>query len=244
MVSLRAAEAAGYYQRFLRDRRRRRSQRRRNKPEGPGVEVSMRTLLHTALLTCSLLPLGSLLSIAQDVYFPTEALSEDSWDDQFKQDWYSHELKKLEEPSLLEESKNRLSESYRFLWLRTFHRPLAIRLDLRLNGSGILTTKVADGEAGFPHTVKHLIENVARPLSREQTRALLAQVRRTDFWSLPSHVDDQAGTDGAEWIIEGVKEGRYHVVHRWSPERGPIRELGLVFVFGMAQMDIPKDQIY
>jgi hypothetical protein len=204
----------------------------------------MRTLLHTALLTCSLLPLGSLLSIAQHAYFPTKVLSDDSWGEQFKQGWYSHELKKLEEPSLLEESKNPLSESYRFLWLRTFRRPLAIRLDLRLNGSSILTTKVADGEAGFPHTVKHLIENVARPLSREQTQALLAQINRIEFWSLPSHVDDQAGADGAEWIIEGVKEGKYHVVHRWSPEKGPIRELGLMFVFGMARMNILKDQVY
>jgi len=73
---------------------------------------------------------------------------------------------------------------------------------------------------------------------------LLAQLRRVDFWSLPSHTDEENGADGAEWIIEGVKEGKYHVVRRWSPEKGPIRELGLVFVFGMAQMNIPKDQVY
>jgi len=26
------------------------------------------------------------------------------------------------------------------------------------------------------------------------------------------------GVDGARWVLEGVKNGEYHVVDRWSPE--------------------------
>jgi len=191
-----------------------------------------------------LLGFGALTLIAQDVYFPENSLERDPRSDQLKVGWYSHELKVLQEPSLLKLSNNPSLESYRFLWLRTFRPPVAIRLDLMPDGGGILTTKVANGEAGFPYTVKHLVENMSRPLTHEQTQVFLAQVNRVDFWSLPGPVDDQTGTDGSQWIIEGVREGKYHVVDRWSPGSGAIRELGLVFVFGMAQMNISKDDVY
>lgn len=32
------------------------------------------------------------------------------------------------------------------------------------------------------------------------------------------------GNDGAEWILEGVNGGRYHVVDRWTPGAGAYRE--------------------
>src|SRR5271157_294442 len=218
--------------------------RDRNKPEGPSVKISMRPSLHAALLTCSLLGLGSLISGAQDAYFPDKVLGRDSWSEQLKVGWYSHELKALEEPSLFKLADNSTAESYRFLWLRTFHAPVAIRLDLMTDGTGIPTTKVANGEAGFPYTVKHVVENDSRPATRQETQAFLAQIKKVGFWSLPTHVNDQTGTDGSQWIFEGVKEGKYHVVDRWSPEKGPIRELGLNLVFDFAHMKIPKDDVY
>ena len=182
-------------------------------------------------------------ALAQDAYFPEKAFSDDPWSNRFTADWYSHELRILEEPSLVKQASNASSESYRFLWLRTFHHPVAVRVDLRPDGTGVVTIKVADGGAGFPRSSVHLIEDISRPLLREQAKAFLAQIKRGNFWSIGS-VPNENGLDGAEWIVEGVQHGKYHVVQQWSPKEGPIHDLGLMFVFGMALMDVPKDQIY
>jgi len=184
-----------------------------------------------------------LAALAQDAYFPEKAFSDDPWSNRFTTDWYSHELRILEEPSLVKQAGNPPSESYRFLWLRTFRHPVAVRVDLGLDGTGVVTIKVADGEAGFPRSSAHLVENVSRPLLREQAKAFLTQIRRVNFWSIGS-VANQHGLDGAEWIVEGVRHDKYHVVQQWSPDKGPIHDLGLMFVLGMAQMNVPKDQIY
>ena len=55
---------------------------------------------------------------------------------------------------------------------------------------------------------------------------------------------DTAGCDGSQWIIEGIKKGKYHVVDRWSPAKGAVHDLGLAFALGLAQLRIPKDQLY
>ena len=46
------------------------------------------------------------------------------------------------------------------------------------------------------------------------------------FWEQPFKIDAGIiGLDGATWTIEGIKNGKCHVVTRWSPEKGtPIRE--------------------
>ncbi len=183
-------------------------------------------------------------SIAQDAYFPKGELDSDTQSEKRKQLWYSHALKILEEPSLLKLSENSGAESYRFLWLRTFKHPVAVRLDLKSDGTAVLTAKITDGEAGFPYTVAHLTESFAHSAEPEKIRSFLSKVKQVNFWSLPSHLHDQTGTDGSQWIIEGVKDGKYHVVDRWSPANGGIRELGLLLVFDLAKMNIPKDEVY
>jgi hypothetical protein len=53
-----------------------------------------------------------------------------------------------------------------------------------------------------------------------------------------------SGFDGARWIIEGVKDGKYHVADRWTNENGAIHELGEMLAFRLAQLKFPKDEIY
>jgi hypothetical protein len=113
---------------------------------------------------------------------------------------------------------------------------------MRSDGTGILTTKVANGAGGFKPG--HLVENTSRPLTREQIDAFLVTTKKVGFWLLPSHENDEPGADGSEWIVEGVKEGKYHVVGRWSPNEGAVRELGLALAIGLAHMNVPKDELY
>jgi hypothetical protein len=60
---------------------------------------------------------------------------------------------------------------------------------------------------------------------------------------MPKESTKQGGTDGSQWIIEGVENGRYRVDDRWSPDAGPIRELGLGMI-DLAGLRIPKEEIY
>ncbi|WP_035356623.1 hypothetical protein [Edaphobacter aggregans] len=159
-----------------------------------------------------------------------------------KSQWYSSQLRALEEPSLYSLSKSTSAESYRFLWLRTFHHPIAIRLDPNPDGTSTVIVKVASGAAGFRPGV--LSEQRSQLVSKEQTQAFLKRVSELRFWDASNPVNDQRGTDGSQWIIEGVRAGRYHVVDRWTPTKGVVRELGMILAFDLAKMDIPKDEIY
>jgi hypothetical protein len=50
--------------------------------------------------------------------------------------------------------------------------------------------------------------------------------------------------DGAQWIIEGVRNGSYHIVDRWSPTNGEIRALGLFMVNELAKMKLAASEVY
>jgi hypothetical protein len=180
---------------------------------------------------------------SQEPYFPKGALSDNARSDQFRLDWYSKDLRALQEPSLLRLASDTSLESYRFLWLRTFHHPVVVRLDLAPDGTGQLTTKVSSGAGGYDPG--RIVENKSRPVTHEQVEEFLAKVKHDQFWDLPSHeTPATVGCDGSQWIVEGVKDGKYHVVDRWSPGKGPVRDLGLTFVVELARMKIPRAELY
>lgn len=194
----------------------------------------MRSVWRTAFMIAAF----SILAHAQ--YFPKS--SPDMRGNEFKSKWYSTQLRALGEPSLSALSTNRDAESYRFLWLRTFHHPVVVRVDLQADGSWILTTKVASGAGGYsPGT---LTTNTSRQLTAQEAQSFRDKVAKDGFWNAPNPVNDQAGTDGSQWIIEGVKAGRYHVIDRWMPKNGPARDLGKFLAFDLAKLSIPKDEIY
>ena len=62
---------------------------------------------------------------AIDNYFPEGSLSEKKYWDSFKQEWYGKHLKALKEPALFLQDQE---DTYRFLWLRTNHEPMAFSL--------------------------------------------------------------------------------------------------------------------
>jgi len=76
-----------------------------------------------------------------------------------------------------------------------------------------------------------------------QTSRFLEHVERSKFWKLPPVLDD-GGVDGAQWIIEGVRYGDYHVVDRWSPQNGEIRSLGLYILRDLAKLKLARNEIY
>ena len=160
----------------------------------------------------------------------------------FKAHWYSSQLQGLDEPSLFALTGNATAHAYRFLWLRTFHHPIAIRLNIDPDGTGMLTTKMSSGAGGY--SPGKLVQDSTRRLDATQIKDFLARIEQEGFWTAPNPINDQKGTDGSQWIIEGVKGGHYHVVDRWSPSKGPARDLGVFLAFDLAKMDIPKNEVY
>ena len=210
----------------------------------PAVSNFSRTGMGSRTFAFFLLWLGVLgVAFTQEPYFPHGVLEDSAQGDSFRSNWYSKHLKALDEPSLFQKSKGSSAESYRFVWLRTFHHPIIVRVDIQTDGGATLTTKVSDGAGGYEPG--KLVENTSRPLTQRQTEQFVATIQRLQFWELHTHENPETvGCDGAQWIIEGMKDGKYHVVDRWTPAKGAVHDLGLAFVLGLAQMRIPKDELY
>jgi len=170
---------------------------------------------------------GLNISFAEPSFFPNKIFSGRQDQHDFTAGWYSKHLLAMDEPSMWQQSKKSNLHTYRFLWLRTFDRPICIRLIVNSDGSGSLITKATNGQGGYnPGRATH---HKTIELSKEQTTSFLHTVKLSRFWKLPPYNNKDVGVDGAQWVIEGVKKGRYHIVDRWSPS-GAIREAALVLV--------------
>jgi hypothetical protein len=137
-------------------------------------------------------------------------------------DGYSDALGRMNEPSLWKASQNdRKLTAYRLLWLPTWGRPVAVRIETA-GGRATLHMVQLDGDGGYDlgkiDTTKRM------SLRRTDWERLVRRVRTAGFWDMPSRID-RLGADGEELIVEGVTDGRYHVVDRWTPEAGAYREL-------------------
>jgi hypothetical protein len=147
--------------------------------------------------------LGNAASIQEDTYFPKGTFGTIS------RYVYGYHLGIFREPSLLRESKEKSgSQSYRFLWLRTFHHAVVIRVDVLNDGTGTLTTKASSGEAGFGAPERKIIDDITRSLSQLEVKSLLTLFNETRFWVIPTAENvHETGEDGADWLLEGVKGG-------------------------------------
>jgi hypothetical protein len=147
-------------------------------------------------------------------YFPPEAMSE------FPTEWYSRHLTAMEEGSMLAPDKQAV-ESYRFLWLRSFHHPVAVRV-WRSETDQFITVKEMSGAGGYEPG--RFVVNRTRKLAPGEWDAFIRPLDDSCYWNLSTDDPNERGFDGAQWILEGVKGGRYHIVDRWTPTSGSFRE--------------------
>jgi hypothetical protein len=180
---------------------------------------------------------ATLVGACSASHFPSGSLDPGSPDlDGFRSDWYSNHLRAMSEPVLTPREDGR--RTYRFTWLRTFHHPIAVRIDAT-SERATLTAVELDGAGGYdPGQILRRTEFVLDPTAIAQMEAILEQ---HNFWSLPTS-EEAFGLDGAEWIIEAAAD-KYHVVVRWSPEDGPVRAIGDHFL-SLANWEIPPDDVY
>jgi hypothetical protein len=189
----------------------------------------MKGLIHDGVflaLICAALAIAALgqshsfekesTSLPPDVgpqYFPTGILDADI-DPNFRfprQRWYAKHLRAMSEPSLFASANDKTMQAYRFLWLRTFNRPVAVRVVIGADGTGTVNTKVLDGAGGY--SPGKVIVDRSNEVKKEQVQAFFKLLADTNFWTIETE-QHSSGKDGAQWIVEGLQDGRYHVVDR------------------------------
>ena len=148
-------------------------------------------------------------------YFPDLVFSDRPDLHQLIVNWYSKHLRAMDEPSLYGRSRDSGAHHYRFLWLPTWGRPVAARLELSDDGTGILKSTILDGSGGYePGNIKH---ESTTTINAENVASYLEALDSINYWSMPTN-DARIGTDGEQYILEAIKNGQYHIVDRWSPE--------------------------
>jgi hypothetical protein len=159
--------------------------------------------------------------------------------------WYACTLSLLDEPPLFALRDDKSLQVYRFLWLPSFHRPISVRLTINADGSGSIVARSVDRHTGLltkvPSDTEKLILDTTSNVDKAQVQDVLGQLQHLAFWAMPTE-EEQAppqtsGTthqtptlrvmemDGSRWILEGVRDGEYHVVDRWSPKENSYSQL-------------------
>jgi hypothetical protein len=146
----------------------------------------------------------------------------------------------MEEPSL-SCGPSEDTEAYRFLWLRSFNDPIAVRLFRRGDDYGleaVISDRAGRYSANYGRWLfrgigdyeppRNVSRRVKKGLSRNQWQAVIARLEEIQFWQMPTHVVT-LGTDGAHWIVEARRDGRYHVVDRWIGADG-LKSIGMLFL--------------
>lgn len=176
-------------------------------------------------------------------YFPKKTFT-DGWEnsDAFTNEWYGKHLKAMGEKSLIKVSDQN-PEIYRFLWLRTFHHPIFVRVERTSAHSFDLISRELDGAGGYEPGENY--RTIRRSLDENEWCEFIKILAKANYWKLPTNQPDEMGNDGAQWILEGVKDGRYHIVDRWTPQSGEFRE-ACIYLLRLSHIDVDrlKDDLY
>lgn len=180
----------------------------------------------------------SSLRVRKSEYFPSGAYT-DGWKgrETLMNEWYGKHLYAMDEAPLIKGYEPD-SEVYRFLWLRTFHHPITVRVEKTPFGA-MLVMKETDGAGGYG--VGKITDTRQIELTKEEWCIFSHLIEEANFWNQPLELDGQGGNDGAQWILEGVRENRYNVVDRWSPVDGEsaIRD-ACIYLLQLSRIDIDK----
>jgi hypothetical protein len=142
---------------------------------------------------------------------------------EFEAVWFSRELILAGEASLADE---RSADAVRFLWLRSFHRPIVVRIDdVGSSSPRMLAIEFSDERAENDRIVRREV----RQLKADEANAVRALITESRVFE-PRAEDCNIGLDGAQWVLERQQTGKYALVHQWSPENGPVLEVGTLLL--------------
>jgi hypothetical protein len=186
-------------------------------------------------------------------YFPVAAFRDSGspTGDQHKAFMYSSPLFYMKEPKIYQDKSN--NEVYRFLWIRSFDDPIAIRLE-KNNDQIILfwrSCKLTDHQ----DQASPIVVSRHRKIDNQTWLKFLSLLNDIDFFTMSSMPVENKVTDdeypevtvdyldGADWILEGKKGENYHVVTRNSPDKESKYFKCCDFLINMTDLKIePRDK--
>lgn len=148
--------------------------------------------------------------------------------------YYARYLMAAQEVPLASEGKRvpgAAPEVIRFTWLRSLHRPVTVRIDLRGKAAHLVARQLS-GRAG--HDPGTIAETATRDLGAAEVQQLRSLLKASDLDSLPpKQCDDRVTMEGARWLFEHAgPKSDYRLVDRAGPRSGPLHALGL-FMLGL-----------
>jgi len=152
-------------------------------------------------------------------YFPPHTFTSRSAT--FQIHWYSRDMYALGEKPIWQTLANG-ETTYRLTLLSAFSGPRVITLSIMPNGTGSLTIKSLNNDR-----LVFLIDEQTS-VSTERVIAFRALIDKAQYWRMPAEIPDR-GMDGADWILEGLQSGTYHVAIRWCPDNHPHSEQEAAF---------------
>lgn len=150
--------------------------------------------------------------------------------DDIEAEWYPQHWRAAQEPSLYLASRSASAKSaltYRFTWLRGFHAPVIVRVDETPDGGMRLRAKQLSGRGGY--SPGGPLKVVDRRLTDAETATLRRVITANRLFEQPQ-IGCLEGVDGSNWLIEANDHGQYRYLKRWSPEKKPIHETGLMLL--------------
>jgi hypothetical protein len=173
-------------------------------------------------------------------FFPEQVFYKRPELHKFKASWYTDHLEALKEPSIFASRIVGNTTTYRFLYLRTFDNPIAVRIEVASKGSsGILYYKQCNGAGGY--APGKLMKSKSVILDERCMETFVQTFENAGIWQMESEDQPVAMADGAQWVIEVLDKGRYHIVDRCSDTMTKIYNLCMLML-KMAQEKI--DEIY
>ena len=150
-----------------------------------------------------ILSLG-IVSAEQPQMFPPGSLGPDADRHHFRSDQLSGCLRSFKEASIWQASRQHAPGAvYRFMWLRSFHPAISVRLNIMADGAAFLTTKVSNGCCDCPpppagtKQKSFRVQTTEKRISAAQVREFLSRVEAVHFWTLPSRKESLPAPDGA-----------------------------------------------
>jgi hypothetical protein len=143
-----------------------------------------------------------------ETYFPPQTFSSPAAD--FQVHWCSAEMYALGEKPLWPPS-NTPEATYRLTYIPAFSGPTVITLSLPPDGEGRIAIKTINGDREVTNV------DEALTATRDQVARFFELLGQAHFWTTSTELP-RRGFDGAEWMLEGVTDGKYRVVVRWCPD--------------------------
>ena len=172
-------------------------------------ENPMRAVFLVSILWCAI-P----LALGDDSYFPIKTKAGVEGVTAFESKWYGKALERMNEPRLPRLVKEENITVYRLMILPTWGNPIVVRAQ-KHGELYSLSARRLDGQGGYDPG--KLVEARNLELSADNSKALAVLIQNLNFFQLPTE-DSVMGNDGDEWIVEGVAQGKYHVVVRWCAD--------------------------